>query len=435
MGKKIRSEMEAAARHLRRRRDGATASPPAKAGEIFDLMEKFADYGFNKSHAAAYALVSYQTAWLKANHPVAFLAASMTLDLDKTDKLAGHMQEASRLGIPVLPPDVNRSRRGLHWWRRSADGKPAIRFALAAVKRVGAGRDAGRWCAARDAKRALRLASPISPAGWTRSCSTRCRSRTWPRPAPSTRWSRTAPGWSPGAEVDPARAPRPAAEDARQRARSRLFGGAEPAPRAAAPAATCRTGRSWRSWPSRRRRSASTSRRIRWTPTRRVLQRLGRDALRAIAERAQGRRGAAEAGRHRGRGEGTARPRPAAGWPGSASPTPSGSYEVTCFSEVLARARDLLAEGTAVLVTAEARLDGETLRLTAQDVEALEKAAQRVGAGDPALARSDRRGGPDPHAAGARGPRQGPRRAGRPSPGRGRRWSSRCPAASTSRRG
>ena len=72
-------------------------------------MEKFAEYGFNKSHAAAYALVSYQTAWLKANHPVAFLAASMTLDLDKTDKLAGHMQECSRLGIQVLPPDINRS--------------------------------------------------------------------------------------------------------------------------------------------------------------------------------------------------------------------------------------------------------------------------------------------------------------------------------------
>jgi DNA polymerase-3 subunit alpha len=105
MGKKIRSEMEAQRKIFC---DGAEARgiEAAKAAEIFDLMERFADYGFNKSHAAAYALVSYQTAWLKANHTVAFLAASMTLDLSNTDKLAGHMQEAARLGIAVLPPDA-----------------------------------------------------------------------------------------------------------------------------------------------------------------------------------------------------------------------------------------------------------------------------------------------------------------------------------------
>jgi DNA polymerase-3 subunit alpha len=135
MGKKIRSEMEAQRKIFV---DGAVKNgvPEGKAGEIFDLMEKFAEYGFNKSHAAAYALVSYQTAWLKANHPVAFLAASMSLDLGNTDKLAGHMQEASRLGIAVLPPDVNRS--GAEFVLESReDGSAAIRFALAAVKRVG----------------------------------------------------------------------------------------------------------------------------------------------------------------------------------------------------------------------------------------------------------------------------------------------------------
>ncbi|MFN3450313.1 MAG: DNA polymerase III subunit alpha, partial [Roseococcus sp.] len=107
----------------------------AKAGEVFDLMEKFAGYGFNKSHAAAYALLAYQTAWLKANHPVAFLAASMSLDLDKTEKLASHMQEAARLGIKVLPPDINRSEAEFAI-EETPEG-PAIRFALAAVKRVG----------------------------------------------------------------------------------------------------------------------------------------------------------------------------------------------------------------------------------------------------------------------------------------------------------
>ena len=135
MGKKIRSEMEAQRKIFC---DGAEARgiEAAKAAEIFDLMERFADYGFNKSHAAAYALVSYQTAWLKASHTVAFLAASMTLDLSNTDKLAGHMQEAARLGIAVLPPDINRSGADFRVEARD-DGKQAIRFALAAVKRVG----------------------------------------------------------------------------------------------------------------------------------------------------------------------------------------------------------------------------------------------------------------------------------------------------------
>ena len=108
MGKKIRAEME-------KQREifvsGATGRgiPAAKAEEVFDLMAKFADYGFNKSHAAAYALVAYQTAWLKANHPEAFLAACMSLAIANTDKLAALCQEANRLGVPVLPPDVNRS--------------------------------------------------------------------------------------------------------------------------------------------------------------------------------------------------------------------------------------------------------------------------------------------------------------------------------------
>ncbi|MDB5370425.1 MAG: polymerase subunit alpha, partial [Roseomonas sp.] len=135
MGKKIRSEMQAQRKIFV---DGAVKNgvPDDKAGEIFDMMEKFAEYGFNKSHAAAYALVAYHTAYLKANHPVAFLAASMTLDLDKTDKLANHMQEASRVGIRILPPDVNRSAADFKV-EDQEDGKQAIRFALAAVKRVG----------------------------------------------------------------------------------------------------------------------------------------------------------------------------------------------------------------------------------------------------------------------------------------------------------
>src|SRR5271156_1028159 len=108
----------------------------AKAVEVFDLMAKFADYGFNKSHAAAYALVSYQTAWMKANHPVAFLAACMSLAVANTDKLAALRQEAERMGIRVLPPSINRSDADFSV-ERLEGGTLAIRYALAAIKKVG----------------------------------------------------------------------------------------------------------------------------------------------------------------------------------------------------------------------------------------------------------------------------------------------------------
>jgi DNA polymerase-3 subunit alpha len=141
MGKKIRSEMEQQRKIFT---DGATERgiTPAKAEEVFDLMAKFADYGFNKSHAAAYALVAYQTAWMKANHPVAFIAACMSLALDNTDKLAALRQEAIRLGIEILPPDINRSAADFTLELREGGeqqpgGAYAIRYALAAVKRVG----------------------------------------------------------------------------------------------------------------------------------------------------------------------------------------------------------------------------------------------------------------------------------------------------------
>ena len=103
----------------------------ALADEIFDTMEKFAGYGFNKSHAAAYAMIAYQTAFLKAHHPGEFLAASMSLEAGNTDKLGVFFQEARRMGIEVRPPDVNLS---------CADftvEEGAIRYALGAIKGVG----------------------------------------------------------------------------------------------------------------------------------------------------------------------------------------------------------------------------------------------------------------------------------------------------------
>ncbi len=104
----------------------------AKAGEVFDLLEKFANYGFNKSHAAAYAVVSYQTAWLKANHPVEFMAGVMNCDIHQTDKLAIYAEEVRRgLDIAIVPPCVNRSQATF-----SVSGGQVV-YALGALKNVG----------------------------------------------------------------------------------------------------------------------------------------------------------------------------------------------------------------------------------------------------------------------------------------------------------
>ena len=132
MGKKIRSEMQA---QRTRFIDGAMAHgvERGQADAIFELLERFADYGFNKSHAAAYALVAYQTAYMKANYPCEFLAASMTLDMGNTDKLAEFRAEAERLGIKIEPPSVNKSGEVFE-----VDARATIIFyALAALKGVG----------------------------------------------------------------------------------------------------------------------------------------------------------------------------------------------------------------------------------------------------------------------------------------------------------
>ncbi|TXN65403.1 DNA polymerase III subunit alpha [Methylobacterium sp. WL6] len=135
MGKKIRAEMDAQRdRFVKGCVERGLTKP--KANEIFDLLAKFADYGFNKSHAAAYALLTYQTAYLKANHPVEFLAAAMNLDMDNTDKLAEFRQDAQRLKIVVEPPSINTS--GVTFEVHVDDnGVGRIRYALAAIKGVG----------------------------------------------------------------------------------------------------------------------------------------------------------------------------------------------------------------------------------------------------------------------------------------------------------
>jgi len=368
MGKKIRAEMEAQRKIFC---DGATARgiPADKAGEIFDLMEKFAEYGFNKSHAAAYALVAYQTAWLKANHPVAFLAASMTLDLDKTEKLAAHIQEAARLGIAILPPDINRS--GAEFLvEQGADGRPAIRFALAAVKRVG-----------------LKAMQDLVGA----------------RGAPFTSLADFA------ARVDPKllnkmqveNLARAGAFDSLEPNRARVFHGAETILRRAQAAAEDRASSQiglfgaaagpeplrlpdMPDWPELERLSQEAEAvgfHLSAHPLdayKAALKRLAVTPSSAIAERA--RAGAARlklAGTVVNSKERNTRTGSRMAWVTLSDG--AGSFEVTFFSETLSRCRDILTEGSALLVTADARIEGETLRLTAQDAETLDRAAADLG--------------------------------------------------------
>lgn len=132
MGKKKKEEMDAQRKTFLA---GAKLNDvdETTANQVFDMMEKFAGYGFNKSHSAAYSVVAYQTAYLKANYPYAFLAAAMTSEMGDTKKLAVVLEEARHLGLKVLPPSINHSQATF-----TVEGE-AIRFGMAAIKGVGAG--------------------------------------------------------------------------------------------------------------------------------------------------------------------------------------------------------------------------------------------------------------------------------------------------------
>ena len=125
------------ARGVRRRARSQRGIDAKLADTIFDAVAKFASYGFNKSHAAAYALLAYQTAWLKANHPVEFFAAAMTTERGQPGEArAPTARRCASAGIPLYPPDVNHPRRAS--WSRTAPSGAGVRYALAAIKGVGA---------------------------------------------------------------------------------------------------------------------------------------------------------------------------------------------------------------------------------------------------------------------------------------------------------
>ncbi len=135
MGKKIKAEMDAQRALFVEGCAKVNGIAAGKANELFDLIDKFAGYGFNKSHAAAYALLAYHTGWLKAHYPHEFYAASMCFELGQTEKLAVFVEDMKRLGVPCLPPDINASQA--EFSVEAVDDGFAVRYALAGLKGVG----------------------------------------------------------------------------------------------------------------------------------------------------------------------------------------------------------------------------------------------------------------------------------------------------------
>ena len=370
MGKKIRSEMDAQRAAFVA---GATGRGIAagKATEVFDLMAKFADYGFNKSHAAAYALVAYQTAWLKANHPAAFLAASMSLAIGNTDKLAALRQEAARLGLAVLPPCVNESRADFSLVRQ--EGGFAIRYALAAVKRVGTG--------AMEALVAARGARPFDDLADF------------------------------AARIDPAQINRATLEvlaragalDTFDGNRARLFGAAEVvARRAQATVEERGSGQDGLFGDAGRPDPLRLPQVTDWSATDRLsgeaealgfhltahpldayataLRRLGAVNSTVLGQSAPGSRQRV-AGVVVSMKEHTARGPRGGRMAWVRLSDADGAFEVTLFSEILSATRDLLQAGTMVLVTVEIGGEGEAQRLTAHGLETLDGAVARLASG------------------------------------------------------
>src|SRR5690625_3564918 len=141
------------------------------ATHIFDLMEKFAGYGFNKSHSVAYALLAYQTAWMKLHYPAAYMAAVLSADMDHTDKVVRLIEECRRMGLEILLPHVNHSD-----YPFKVEGQNAIRYGLGAIKGLGQGaveaivaererggvfKDLPELCARADPGRLNRRANPL----------------------------------------------------------------------------------------------------------------------------------------------------------------------------------------------------------------------------------------------------------------------------------
>ncbi len=369
MGKKIRSEMDA---QRGRFVSGAVERGLARADAdtIFDACAKFAEYGFNKSHSAPYALLTYQTAYLKANHPVEFLAASMSLDKANTDKLAEFRGEALRMGIKVAPPSINGSNVDFDA-RRGADDALSIAYALSAVKGVGE--------AQAEAIVAARGTRPFaSLADMARRIDPRVvNKKALESLAAAGAFDELEPDRAVAfAAMEPALALANRTVQEKAAGQSALFGdsdGAPLKPRCAPWPPADRLRREFEAvgfflsgHPLEAYQSVLTRLRIeRWADFARAVRRGATSARLAasVLDRAERR---TKSGSKLGVVQ---------------LSDPSGQYEAIVFAEGLAQFRDLLEKGSDVLVTLQGAVEGEDVRARIVHVEALAQAAARVQKG------------------------------------------------------
>jgi DNA polymerase-3 subunit alpha len=375
MGKKIKSEM-AAQRELFIAGAVKREVDAGQAGQIFDLVDKFAGYGFNKSHAAAYALVAYQTAYLKANYPVEFLAASMAYSIANTDKLNVFRQEIDRMGIRLLPPDINRSTETFAV-EILPDGTKAIRYALAAIRNVGgpamkalvAERDRnGPFADVFDVMRRAdsgvmnkRQLESLINAGAFDSLD-RNRAKLFASVDLLVRFGATT-------------------ADEKKSGQNNLFGAGP----AALPVPALANLRANDSMEELRLEFEAIGFYLSAHPLdqhAKALARLGVITHRQMLERASRGNGTS---RYRVPGIVTARQERTSAkgnrYAFLSMSDMTGSYEATVFSELLAAHRDIMVAGQALILTIDVQKTGDEVRLTCQGIEALDTAVENSAAG------------------------------------------------------
>jgi DNA polymerase III subunit alpha len=368
MGKKIKKEMDA---QRERFVAGAVERGIAKAtaDAIFDACAKFAEYGFNKSHSAPYAFITYQTAWFKANHPAEFLAASMTLDKGVTDKLAEFRAEAQRLGIKVMAPSVNESL--VDFDVRAEAGAPTIHYALSAIKGVGEAQaealvrargnrafvSLGEMAARLDPRAVNKKALESLAAAGAFDCLEPNRAAAF-------------------AAIEPMLAI--ANRDALERAagQNALFGEAEPAPVRARAAPWPESERLRREFDAVGFFLSGHPLEVYDAALRRLRATRWAEFARAVRNGAStARLGASVLDRYERRTRN-------GGKIGVVQLSdPSGSYEAILFQEGLNQFRDLLEKGADILVTLQAAVEGEDVRARIVNVERLTDAAAKVQKG------------------------------------------------------
>ena len=366
MGKKIRKEMEA------QRKDFVSGSvargvEPAQTEAIFDLLARFADYGFNKSHAAAYALVAYQTAYMKANYAVEFMAASMTLDMGNTDKLAEFRDEAERLGIKLEPPSINRSDIEFE-----VEGN-TIYYALAALR--GVGRQAVESIVAARGERAFAdladFGGRINPRALNK--------RVLESLAAAGAFDCIEPNRARAfAAVDAILATAQRTQDDIARGQSELFGAAT----AHSPIAIS-TMEPWLPAERLQREYDAIGFFLSGHPLDDYTAALKRLRVQSWGEFSRAVKNGVGAGRVAGTVSSRIERRTKSGSKMGiiGLSDPSGHYEAVLFAEGLAQYRDLLEPGTAVLLFLTAEVQGDEVRARIQSAEPLDEAAARMQRG------------------------------------------------------